>query len=136
MGGKYRQSIERLRERIDESDEISSTDADVLHRYTREVDSLGPAEIKDSTHEKYLMRLVTTAKEIGGLAAALEEKQVAKEINSWFRGHYPNPESNKTARDSGVLVRNHSHHPQLPSDVAEKARLSALHLGTNASQRV
>lgn len=46
------------------------------------------------------MRLVKTAEEVGGLADALEEKQAAKEINSWFSSHYSNPESNKTARDS------------------------------------
>lgn len=100
MGQDYRHSIQRLRERLTESDNISEEDAEALHQYTLEVDAVGHAEMGDAVHERNLMRLVKMAEEVGGLAASLEEKQAAKELNSWIQQHYPNPESNKTARDA------------------------------------
>lgn len=95
-----RASIDRLRDRLDESDDITADDAEALRRYSLELDALGPARLGDSTHEKYLMRLVKMAEEVGGLADALEDRDTAKQLNSWVREHYQNPESNKTARDS------------------------------------
>jgi integrase len=100
MGNDYRQSISRLRERLRESDEICDADADVLLEYSHELDALGQAALGDASHEKYLMRLVKMAEEVGGLADALEDERAAKKLNSWVNEVYQNPESNKTARDS------------------------------------
>lgn len=100
MANDYRASIERLRERLEDSDEIADADAEALGRYSRELDALGQAEVGVATHEKYLMRLVKMAEEVGGLADALEEEAPAKRLNAWVNEHYPNPESNKTGRDS------------------------------------
>jgi integrase len=100
MGQNYRASISRLRDRLRESDAISDADSQALLKYSRELDALGQAEIGDASHEKYLMRLVKMAEEVGGLAEALESTDAAKNLNSWINGNYQNPESNKTARDS------------------------------------
>jgi len=100
MGNDYRASINRLRERCQESEDIAPPDAEVLLEYSRELDALGQAALGDATHEKYLMRLVKMAEEVGGLAAALDDKDAAKKLNSWINDIYQNAESNKTARDS------------------------------------
>lgn len=100
MGKDYRGSITRLRERCRTSDAIAGEDADALLDYSRELDALGQAAVGDATHEKYLMRLVKMAEEVGGLADALEDDAAAKTLNSWINDTYQNPESNKTARDS------------------------------------
>jgi len=100
MGNDYRQSISRLRERCRESDDIAEDDADALLSYSRELDALGQAALGDASHEKYLMRLVKMAEEVGGLADALDDEPAAKKLNSWVNERYQNPESNKTARDS------------------------------------
>lgn len=100
MGNDYRTSITRLRQRLEDSDEIADVDADALARYSAELDALGQAEVGVATHEKYLMRLVKMAEEVGGLADALEDEAAAKRLNAWANEHYENPESNKTARDS------------------------------------
>ncbi|MDS0220865.1 site-specific integrase [Haloarcula sp. S1AR25-5A] len=100
MANDYRPSINRLRERLRESDDIAEADAEALLEYSRELDALGQAEIGDASHEKYLMRLVKMAEETGGLADALESTDAAKDLNSWIEDTYQNPESNKTARDS------------------------------------
>jgi len=100
MGNNYRASISRLRERLRTSDDIVDDDADTLLQYSRDLDALGHAALGDATHEKYLMRLVKMAEEVGGLADALESTGAAKELTSWINQTYQNPESNKTARDS------------------------------------
>jgi len=100
MGNDYRASISRLRERLRTSEDIADEDADALLQYSRELDALGHAAVGDASHEKYLMRLVKMAEETGGLAAALESTEAAKELTSWINRAYQNPESNKTARDS------------------------------------
>lgn len=100
MGNDYRASINRLRERLRESDDIDDQDAEALLEYSRELDALGQARLGDASHEKYLMRLVKMAEEVGGLVVALESKKAAKELNGWINDTYQNPESNKTARDS------------------------------------
>lgn len=100
MADDYRRSIKRLRERIRESGEISQADAEALLEYSHELDALGQAKIGDASHEKYLMRLVKMAEDVGGLVDALESTQVAKQLNGWINEVYQNPESNKTARDS------------------------------------
>ena len=100
MGNDYRGSISRLRERLRTSEDIEEDDAEVLLGYTHELDALGHAAVGDPTHEKYLMRLVKMAEEVGGLAAALDSAETAKEITGWINATYENPESNKAARDS------------------------------------
>jgi len=100
MGNDYRRSITRLRERCRESDAIDDADGDALLAYSRELDALGQAQVGNASHEKYLMRLVKMAEEVGGLADALTDRDPAKDLNAWINTVYENPESNKTARDS------------------------------------
>lgn len=100
MGNDYRASITRLRERLEESDDIDAADADALLAYSRELDALGHAALGDASHEKYLMRLVKMAEEVGGLADGLEDRDATKRLMGWVNQHYENAESNKTARDA------------------------------------
>lgn len=99
MTADPRASIERLRERLDESDDISDADAEALRRMTRQIDILGPAKIGDHSHEKYLMRCVTLAEWVGGLADALEDRTAAEELVAWINTEKNNsPETNKDYR--------------------------------------
>lgn len=108
MAQDYRGSIERLRRRLEllreaaarADDQTGLDDADALLRYSYELDALGQAAISEATHQKYLMRLETMARKVGGLNEALEDEAVAKRVNGWINSTYENPESNKTARDS------------------------------------
>jgi len=116
MANDYRASIIRLRERLNKSDEISDADAEALARYSAELDALGQAEVGAATHEKYLMRLVKMAEEVGGLADALGDEAAAKRLNAWVNEHYTNPESNKTGRDS---LRSFGTHATPGEEIAE-----------------
>lgn len=101
MTNKPRASIDRLRERLDESSDISDADADALRRMTTRIDLLGPASIGDHSHEKYLMRCVKLAEEVGGLADALERRGAAEELVAWINTEKTgSPETNKDYRVS------------------------------------
>jgi integrase len=92
-------SIERLRDRLDESAAISEADAEALRRFSDELRVRGAAEYSDYAHEKYLMRLVAIAEGPGGLADALEDEHTARRIVGWINSEKDgSPETNKDYR--------------------------------------
>lgn len=93
------QSIQRLRERVSEAEDMSQADADVLQRMSDHIRILGPSKFSDHAHEKYLMRCVKMAQEVGGLADALEDRDAAEQIVAWINSKKANsPETNKDYR--------------------------------------
>lgn len=99
-------SIERLQERIEESEAISEDDREILTRFDRQIRLLG-SKYSDQRREKLLMRLVKMAEEVGGLADALEDKLAAEEIVAWIHDTYDNPETN---RDYRIVLRMFGEH--------------------------
>ncbi|MBB6645032.1 site-specific integrase [Halobellus ruber] len=93
------ESIERLRDRLEESDDISDADAEILRRFSDELRILGPSKYGDYAHEKYLMRLVAMAEGVGGLADAIEDEDAARRIVAWINTEKTgSPETNKDYR--------------------------------------
>lgn len=99
MTDNPQQSITRLRERLEESDEISDDDAAILREFSDELRILGASEYGDYAHEKYLMRLVAVAEGVGGLADAVDDEGAAREIVAWINSEKADsPETNKDYR--------------------------------------
>ena len=97
------QSIRRLRERLDNSEAISPADADALRDMSDRVRLLGPSEYSDFAHEKYLMRAVKLAEEVGGIADALEDKDAAEDLVTWINTEQT--DSAETNKDYRVTLR-------------------------------
>ena len=94
-------SISRLRDRLDDSDDLAAADADILREFSDELRILGASQYSDFAHEKYLMRLVAIAEGVGGLAAALEDEDAARQIVAWINAEKSDsPETNKDYRVS------------------------------------
>ncbi|KAB1193644.1 tyrosine-type recombinase/integrase [Haloferax sp. MBLA0076] len=96
-------AIERLRERLDTSEDISEADAAVLRKMSNRIRILGPAEYSDHRHEFLLMRCVKLAEEVGGLADALDDRGTAEELVAWINTHQTN--SAETNKDYRVALR-------------------------------
>jgi len=106
MTKDIQRSIERLQERIEESPDISHADRGVLKDFDREI-RLRAQSYSDQRHEKFLMRLVKLAEEVGGLGDALEEKAAAEDLVAWIHDNYENPETN---RDYRIALRMFGEH--------------------------
>lgn len=97
MARNAKRSIERLRERARDSTEIAVPDREAILACSDRIALLG-SEYSDLRHEFYLMRLVKIAEEVGGLAAALEDREAAEDIVRWIHGNYDHPETNRDYR--------------------------------------
>lgn len=97
MDKDHRQSINRLRERCREQENIADDDAEAILEFSDQLELLG-SEYTDRRHEFHLMRLVNIAQSVGGLADALEERGATEEIVRWIHSEYENPETNKDYR--------------------------------------
>lgn len=109
MTANPEQSIKRLRERVEEAEDMSDRDAEALQRMSDRIRILGPSKYSDFAHEKYLMRAVKMAQEVGGLADALEDRGAAERIVGWINTEKADsPETNKdyrvTLRQFGKLA--------------------------------
>ena len=94
-------AVERLRERLDESDDISEADADVLRQFSDRIYVLGPSKYTDERHKFHLMRLVKVAEVVSDgdtLADALADRDAAEQLVSWVNRTYDNPETNRGYR--------------------------------------
>ena len=100
-------SIDRLRTRLGESDDISDDDAAVLRRFSDRLFVLG-SRYSDQRHEALLMRLTKMAEEVGGLADALDDREAAECVVSWIHRTYDNPETNKDRRIALRMLGEHA----------------------------
>ncbi|WP_273835078.1 tyrosine-type recombinase/integrase [Halococcus sp. PRR34] len=94
-------AVDRLRERLGESDDIGDRDADAIRRLSDRIFVLGNAEYSDERHEFHLMRLVKIAETVSDgctLDRALEDRDAAEQLVSWVNQTYDNPETNRGYR--------------------------------------
>lgn len=101
MAQAQRDAIDRLRERIRGSPEISDDDRAALIDFSDEMFMLS-TKYGDHRHEKLLRHCTRIAEEVGGVSAALEEKEAAEKILKWINRTYDNEETN---RDYRVAIR-------------------------------
>jgi len=66
-------AIKRSVERCQQREGMSEADAEAILDAHRHIELLGPSEISKSHHSDILMRSVKMAREVGGLADALED---------------------------------------------------------------
>ncbi|GAB7090267.1 hypothetical protein JCM18237_05380 [Halorubrum luteum] len=95
-----RNQIENLHQRIEESDEISETDAELLMEFSREME-LKQSEYSELRHRDLIGRCVRIIEESGcSLEKALEERKEAEEIVLWINRNYENEWTNADYRDA------------------------------------
>jgi len=98
MTDRKAQSISRLVERAEATEEMSRADADAILKAHQQIELLGRSEFSVASHEAILMRMCTLAKRHGGLADALENRNAAEALVRAINRDYDNPETNKRAR--------------------------------------
>lgn len=92
--------VDRLRTRIEgacRNGDISEADRDALIEFSDELFLLS-TKYSDHRHEKLLRHCTIVAEEVGGLAAALEEKDATELILRWINRTYDNEETNSDYR--------------------------------------
>ncbi len=99
--GKPDEELDRLRDRIDISNDISSADREILGSFDDEL-TLRKSEYSTHRHLKLLRHCTIMAEEVGGLAKALEARSAAEQLVTWINRTYDNEETN---RDYRVALR-------------------------------
>lgn len=92
-----RSKIESLRERIQDSSDLSEKDCEILLQFSDQLFLL-KSEYTDYRHEKLLRHCTRMAEEVGGLANALDEKDAAEDIVRWINRNYDNEYTNHDYR--------------------------------------
>lgn len=97
-----RDQIDNIREeRLVENEALSAADAEAILEFSDEL-FLRKSDYSDARHVKLLRHCVLMAEGVGGLAAALEDRDAAEEIVRWVNAEYDNEETN---RDYRVALR-------------------------------
>ncbi|WP_436347039.1 tyrosine-type recombinase/integrase [Natronorubrum sp. FCH18a] len=96
MTGK-RTQIQNLRDRIQEAEEISDEDAELLIRFSDKMDLL-KSKYTDHRHIKLLRHATRIAENVGGMADALEDREASEEIVRWINREYENEYTNHDYR--------------------------------------
>lgn len=91
--------IQRLKERIKKSSDISSSDTEKILEFS---DQLFLKNYSDPRHGKLLNHCILISEGAGKLSEALTSKQVAEDIVRWIHKNYENEETN---RDFRVALR-------------------------------
>lgn len=90
-------AIERLRERVQTSDDISDQDGEALLEMSDQIRLLA-SKYSDARHEKLLRHGVIMAEKAGPISAALESRDEAERIVRWINRNYENEETNRDYR--------------------------------------
>ena len=101
-----RSKVGSLRQRIQESDDISDADRELLLAFSDRLDLL-KSEYSDHRHEKLLRHCVRLAQEVGGLSDALEDRTVAEDIVRWINREYDNEYTNHDYRTALRMLGEH-----------------------------
>jgi len=96
MTGK-RTQIQNLRDRIQVGEEISDEDAELLLRFSDEMDLL-KSKYTDHRHIKLLRHATRIAENVGGLADVLKDREASKDIVRWINREYQNEYTNHDYR--------------------------------------
>ena len=97
MTNRPQASLDRLRDRIEESGDLSDDDRKVLQDFDQRL-SLLNTEYSTQRQEKLLRHCTIIAEEVGGLADSLTDRDAAEDILAWINRNYDNPETNKDYR--------------------------------------
>lgn len=110
--------ITRLRQRIYLSEIIREADKQALFDFDAEL-ALRGSEYGEHRHEHLLRRVVRMAEEVGGLAAALEDREPTQRLVSWIHRNYSNEETNRDYRGAlRVFADLSTKGKELPNSVA------------------
>lgn len=93
--------LDRLRDRIVTNTDISDPDREVLQEFDDALTLLS-SEYSTHRHLKLLRHCTIVAESVGGLAAALKDREAAETIVRWIHREYDNEETN---RDYRVALR-------------------------------
>jgi integrase len=89
--------LENLRDRIEEADEIEETDQEALIAFDDELTLLN-SNYSTYRHVKLLRHLTLLAERVGGIEAALTDREAAESIVRWINRNYDNEETNQDYR--------------------------------------
>jgi len=109
-------AITRNVERCQERDGMSEADAEALLDAHRQMELLGASRLSKSHHSDVLMRGVKMAREVGGVADALEEREATEEIVRWIHRTYDNEETNRDYRKCLRAFGRHAAQSEEPPD--------------------
>ena len=125
MTKKATRAVARLRERLEESDELSAEDAETLQEFS---DQLYRREYTDERHKFHLMRLVKLGEEVGGLTAALSEQDALDDHLEWMRLTHPREETPETHKGYRVAIRMFGEHAPTPDGVETDQDGKPMHI--------
>lgn len=91
-------AIRRNVQRCKDRDGMSEADAEAILDAHEHMVLVGRSEVSASNHSDILMRSVKMAREVGGLADALEDRDAAEDIVRWINKMYENEETNRGYR--------------------------------------
>ena len=111
-------AVETMRDRLNSGKyDISEADQELLVELSNTIRVLGPSEYSDHRHEFLLRRGLKIAKEVGGLADAVQDREAAEAIVGWINTEQTgSPETNKdyrvALRNIGKIVTNGDDFPE------------------------
>jgi integrase len=118
MPDNPQRAVETMREKLqDGAYDITDADREVLLDLDRTIQLLGPSEFGAYQHEFLLRRNLKLAKDVGGLADALEDRSTAEDLIAWI--HREQNDSPETNKDYRVALRNFGKHVTDSDDVPE-----------------
>ena len=88
---------------VERTVEISDADAELLRQVSNRIRLMGQSKYSIHRHEFYLRRGIVIAREVGGLADAVDDRDAAERIVGWINATYDAAETNKDYR---VTLRN------------------------------
>jgi len=100
MVSDYAAELDRLRERIRESDDLSDDDRENLLAFDRQLDLLD-SEYGDARRVKLLRHVTIMGEKVGGLTEALDDREAAEALVAYANSY----ESVETRRDYRVALR-------------------------------
>lgn len=92
-------NIERLRERIETSDDLADADRDLLIEFSDRMRLL-KSDYSLPRHEKLLRHATRMGEEVGNLAGALDDRDAAEQLVIWINETYENEETNRDYRSA------------------------------------
>ncbi|PSQ27810.1 integrase [Halobacteriales archaeon QS_9_68_17] len=112
-----RAKVESLRERIQDSNDISEQDREVLLKFSDTIYLL-KSEYTDHRHDKLLRHCTRIAEKVGGLADSLEDQSAAENIVRWINQTYTNEYTNHDYRTAlRVFGRRVSEGDEIPDSI-------------------
>lgn len=100
-------NIEALRKRIQESDDLSEPDRELLIEFSDRL-ALLKSQYTHHRHEKLLRHCTIIGEKVGGLADAIEDRDAAEDIVRWINRTYDNEYTNHDYRTALRMLGEHT----------------------------